>query len=150
MDEPYRYSRLAPNCCWLVGLRVLFKETNSKQLPTEARSRMVNRSCHILAVYSASPKAEKLREPWGQDCGSGLAPQFGGDTQDFTGTVVPCLTSYLASFERTRPVTEAIGARLLYHKTAGAPPLTICLCVSSRRQEVRSFRACGTLQRRFL
>jgi hypothetical protein len=86
---------------------------------------MVNRNCHMPAVYSAGPKAEKPREPWGQDCGSGPVPQFGGDTQDFTGTVVPCLTSYLlASFERTRPVTEAIGAGPLYHKTAGASPLT--------------------------
>ncbi len=41
--------------------------------------------------YSAGPKAEKPREPWMQDCGSGLAPQFGGDVQGFTQ---PTLTGW--------------------------------------------------------
>ncbi len=78
---------------------------------------MVNRSYHIPAVYGAGPKAEKLREPWEPACpelcrrddGSGLAPQFGSDTQGFTGVVISGPT-YLAGSERARPVTEAVGA----------------------------------------
>lgn len=75
-------------------------------------------------VYSAGPQAEKPREPWEQDCSSGQAPQFGGDTEGFTGTMAPYLTACLAGFESTRPVTGAIGAGSLSHQTAGAPPLT--------------------------
>jgi hypothetical protein len=41
--------------------------------------------------YSAGPKAEKPREPWVQDCGSGLAPQFGGERLGFTQ---PTLTGW--------------------------------------------------------
>lgn len=75
---------------------------------------MVKRSCHMPTVYSAGLKAEKSREPWEQDCGSGQAPQFGGNTEGFIGAVVPCLTAYLSGFQKTCPVTEAVGVGLLY------------------------------------
>lgn len=101
---------------------------------------MVNRSCHIPVVYSTDPRTEKPGEPWRQDCGSGRAPQFGGDTQGFTDPVIPGPISYLAGFQRTRPVARAVGTALLHHTTMGAPPPA----------KVRGFRAYSMPQRSFL
>ncbi len=55
----------------------------------------------IPTSYSAGTGIGRSRHPWVQDCGSGTAPQFGGDIQDFTRRTIPAGTPYLSVFKKS-------------------------------------------------